>query len=202
MLEDLDLDPQDNTKKTVEGETITDIRGALQIIERRSEGLLRFVNAYRNLTKIPKPVFKIFSVEELCMQIERLLQSQLNEAGVKISRNIMPASLQLTADPELIEQILINLVVNAIQALNGRNKPQIQLRARIDERSRVLIQVEDNGPGILKEVQSKIFIPFFTTKKGGSGIGLSLSRQIMRLHRGALTVHSEPNVGTVFTLRF
>lgn len=202
MLEPRHFDAPESSKKMIAVETIADIRTALQTIERRSEGLLHFVNAYRNLTKIQKPVFKIFSVEELCRQVQQLLQSQLDEAGIQVSRNIMPSSLQLAADPEMIEQILINLVVNAMQVLNGTSTPRIELRARIDERSRVLIQVEDNGPGILKEVQSKIFIPFFTTKKGGSGIGLSLSRQIMRLHRGSITVHSVPNVGTVFTLRF
>ena len=202
MLENFRVDAENSSRAKVEKETIGDIRGALQTIERRSEGLLHFVNAYRNLTKIPKPAFQIFPVKELCDRVRQLLQSQLDEAGIEICVNIMPASLQLTADPELIEQILINLVVNAMQALQGRPQPRIEMRARIDERSRVIIQVEDNGPGILKEVQANIFIPFFTTKKGGSGIGLSLSRQIMRLHRGAITVHSEQNIGTVFTLRF
>ena len=108
----------------------------------------------------------------------------------------------MTADPELIEQILINLVLNSIQAMNGRPDPQIELSARMDERGRILIQVIDNGEGMLKEVQEKIFIPFFTTKKGGSGIGLSLARQIMRLHRGSINVQSKAQEKTVFTLRF
>ncbi|MFQ5632017.1 MAG: PAS domain-containing sensor histidine kinase [bacterium] len=202
LLENLEIVQNDKMKVKAQVDTIKDIRGALETIERRSEGLLHFVNAYRNLTKIPKPDFQVFAVQELCENVQQLLQSQLDEAEIQIDIRVMPASLRVTADPELIEQILINLIVNAIHALEKRADPHIELRARIDERSRVIIQVEDNGPGILKEVQPKIFIPFFTTKKGGSGIGLSLSKQIMRLHRGAITVNSEPNVGTVFTLRF
>lgn len=202
LLGNLEIVQNDKIKVEAGIETINDIRGALETIERRSEGLLHFVNAYRNLTKIPKPEFQIFPVQELFNGVRQLLQSQLDEGGIELEIKVMPASLQVTADPELVEQILINLVVNAIHALEKRKKPHIDLLARIDERSRVIIQIEDNGPGILKDVQAKIFIPFFTTKKGGSGIGLSLSRQIMRLHRGAITVNSEPNVGTVFTLRF
>jgi signal transduction histidine kinase len=109
--------------------------------------------------------------------------------------------LELTADPELVEQVLINLLLNAMQALNARPTAG-STWARMDERGRVIIQVIDNGPGIIPEVLEKIFIPFFTTKPDGSGIGLSLSRQIMRLHRGSLTARSQPNVETVFTLRF
>ncbi|MFQ5628202.1 MAG: PAS domain-containing sensor histidine kinase [bacterium] len=202
LLENMDFVNNDKIRVEAKVDTINDIRGALETIERRSEGLLHFVDAYRNLTKIPKPDFQIFSVRELCENVRQLLQSQLDEVGIELDLRIMPASLQVAADPELIEQILINLIVNAIHALKNRAHPRIELRSRIDERSRVIIQVEDNGPGILKDVQPKIFIPFFTTKKGGSGIGLSLSRQIMRLHRGAITVTSEPNIGTVFTLRF
>ena len=95
-----------------------------------------------------------------------------------------------------------NLLMNAIDAVGKKRKGRIELRGRMDERGRALVQVVDNGTGILEEVQEKIFIPFFTTKKHGTGIGLSLSRQIMRLHRGNISVQSIPNKETVFTLRF
>lgn len=183
-------------------EMLHDIGGALQTIEKRSQGLLHFVDAYRNLTRIPKPKFQIFPVAELFDRLRQLMQASLDEAAVDLDISITPPSLELTGDPELIEQVLINLVVNAIQANQQRRGARVMLRARIDERSRVVMEVEDDGPGIMKEVQEKIFIPFFTTKQGGSGIGLSLSRQIMRLHRGSITLHSEPDVRTVFTLRF
>lgn len=183
-------------------EMLHDIGGALQTIEKRSQGLLHFVDAYRNLTRIPKPKFQIFPVAELFDRLRQLMQASLDESEVELAISITPPSLELTGDPELIEQVLINLVVNAIQANQQRRGAKVMLRARIDERSRVVLEIEDNGPGIMQEVQEKIFIPFFTTKQGGSGIGLSLSRQIMRLHRGSITLHSEPDVRTVFILRF
>ena len=102
----------------------------------------------------------------------------------------------------MIEQILINLLLNALQAIESQPFPEIQMKGFLNERGRVVIQVIDSGPGIPAENLEKIFIPFFSTKKGGSGIGLSLSRQIMRLHRGTIHVHSQTDGPTVFTLTF
>ncbi len=194
---------QDTVEETnIPADAVDDIGNALQTIHKRSEGLSNFVDAYRNLTRIPKPNFQIFPVSVLYDRIHMLMRTQAKEQKIDFSVDIYPESLELTADPELVEQILINLSMNAFQAVQGMTAPEVGLRASQDEKGRVLLQVSDNGPGILKEVQEKIFIPFFTTKKGGSGIGLSLSRQIMRLHRGTISVQSEPNVKTVFTLRF
>jgi signal transduction histidine kinase len=183
-------------------EAVGDMRGAVQTIQKRSEGLLHFVDAYRSLTRIPRPNFKIFRVTELFASVEQLLRTSFKEKTVTLNARIEPESLELTADPEMIEQVLINLLLNAIQAVDGQPNPKIELKSWLNERGRVIIQVADNGPGIIPEVLEKIFIPFFTTKPEGSGIGLSLSRQIMRLHRGAITARSEPNIETVFTLRF
>jgi len=108
----------------------------------------------------------------------------------------------LTADEEMIEQVLINLLLNAMDALEGSARGRMALRARVNRFAHPVIQVVDNGPGIPEDLQERIFIPFFTTKEEGSGIGLSLSRQIMRLHGGSLSVRSTPDVETVFTLRF
>ena len=184
------------------GDSLDDISNALQTIRNRSEGLSNFVDAYRNLTRIPRPNFQIFPIQGLFERIIMLMRTQAAAGKVDLRSEIRPASLELTADPELVEQVLINLAFNAIQAVAEQPGARVILSARMDERGRVLIQVEDNGPGILPEVLDKIFIPFFTTKKGGSGIGLSLSRQIMRLHRGTISVQSEINTRTVFTLRF
>ena len=184
-------------------ETMTDISDAVQTIQKRSQGLLNFVQSYRKLTRIPRPDFKIFPLIELFTRVDQLMRLQIAEKNIKnYSFDVDPKSLELTADPELIEQVLINLMLNAIQAVQKKPAAKIELFGRMDENGRIIIHVIDNGPGIIKEVQDKIFIPFFTTKKEGSGIGLSLSRQIMRLHRGAITVKSKPNVETVFTLRF
>lgn len=179
-----------------------DMQGAVQTIEKRSKGLINFVDAYRKLTRIPEPDFQIFRVSDLFSSISRLMETQLESHVISYVNRIEPESLELTADPELIEQVLINLFTNAIQAVKGRTKPEIRLTARLDERGRSSIQVHDNGPGIHSEALEKIFIPFFTTKRGGTGIGLSLSREIMRGHGGAITAYSKPDEGTVFTLRF
>ena len=130
------------------------------------------------------------------------MQKNIEEKGIDFKATVEPKSLEMTADPELIEQVLINLLLNALQALDQRQDPQIRLDVRLDDRGRILIQIKDNGPGISKENLDKIFIPFFSTKEGGSGIGLSFSRQIMRLHKGTISAHSIPDHQTIFTLRF
>ena len=183
-------------------ETASDVREAVRTIERRSEGLIGFVDSYRSFTKIPNPNFSVLSVQELFDDVRRLLGVSIREHDLDVRIEVDPPDLQITADHELTEQVLINLVLNAIQALEGQDDAQIILRARIDRRSRPVLQVRDNGPGIPEDVQERIFVPFFTTKDDGSGIGLSLSRQIMRLHGGALTVRSTPGDETVFALRF
>ena len=110
--------------------------------------------------------------------------------------------MKLTIDPRLTEQVIINIVKNAIEAVRDQPKPEIGLKGSLDEGGRALLQIWDNGPGINPEVLEEIFIPFFTTKAEGSGIGLAFSRQVMRLHGGTISVTSEPNVKTMFTLRF
>ncbi|MFH1008389.1 MAG: ATP-binding protein [Candidatus Latescibacterota bacterium] len=186
----------------IDDETKEDIRSALQAIGKRSEGLLHFVETYRNLSRIPKPRFRIFSVSELFERVEQLMRVQMAEQTIRFSAKVAPKSLELTADPELIEQVLINLLLNAMQAAQDRADTRIELAARMDGRGHLLIEVTDNGPGIIEEALDKVFIPFFTTKRDGSGIGLSVSRQIMRLHRGTIGVQSKPDVETVFSLKF
>jgi len=183
-------------------ETIADVRSAVQTIQKRSEGLLHFVQAYRSLTRLPKPNFQIFPVRELFARVQQMTGVQYREKQIDVFSGIEPPGLELTADMELIEQVLLNLLKNAAEAVNGKTDAKIRLSARLDSRGRVIIQVSDNGTGITEEAQDKIFIPFFTTKKEGSGIGLSLSRQIMRLHRGNISVYSQQGTDTVFTLRF
>ncbi|MGA2624197.1 MAG: ATP-binding protein [Bacteroidota bacterium] len=192
----------DGSPEKIDSETIGDVRSAVQTIENRSQGLLHFVESYRKLTRIPKPNFQIFTAASLFERVSRLMSPQLGEKSISFASAAEPETLELTADPELIEQVLINLIVNSMQALEGHMSPRIEMRASMDARGRVVVRVIDNGPGILDEVQDKIFIPFFTTKKNGTGIGLSLCQQIMRLHRGTITVHSKPNEQTVLSLKF
>jgi nitrogen fixation/metabolism regulation signal transduction histidine kinase len=184
------------------GEVTADAREAVETIERRSKGLISFVDSYRSFTKIPNPTFEVLEAGDMFENVRRLLRVQIEEHDLECDIQVHPDPLEFTADPELIEQVLINLTLNAMQAVEGRDGARIEMRARIDRRSRPVLQIADNGPGIAPDVQERIFVPFFTTKEDGSGIGLSLSRQIMRLHGGTLTVRSEPDVETAFTLRF
>ncbi len=186
----------------LDSETFDDINSAVNTIQKRSEGLIHFVNSYRNLTKIPKPNFQIFQIISLFNRINNLMGSELKKLGINFHVSLNPKSLELTADPEMIEQVIINLIINAKQSLESKEDAEINLIASLDERGKILIRVIDNGPGIPEEVLEKIFIPFYSTKKNGSGIGLSLSRQIMRVHGGNIRVTSKPNEETVFTLRF
>lgn len=186
----------------VDQETILEIQQALQTINKRSTGLLHFVNTYRNLTRIPKPNFKVSSVNELFRNIQLLMEDEMKANGIVFTISTEPDEIRFNADEQLIEQVIINLIKNSIHALKDCDDPRIELKAFLNKRGHLTIQVMDNGQGILKDVLDKIFIPFFTTKPSGSGIGLSLSRQIMRLHNGTISAHSIPEKETVFTLTF
>ncbi|HBH50106.1 MAG TPA: ATP-binding protein [Bacteroidales bacterium] len=183
-------------------ESLEEINHALKTINKRSDGLLHFVNTYRNLTKIPQPNFEICRVSNILKNVGNLMSEELKKKEIDLIVKTEPSNLSFTADEQLIEQVLINLVKNAIQALKEQTKAQIKLVSYYNKRGRVTIQVIDNGPGILPDVLEKIFIPFFTTKQNGSGIGLALSRQILKLHNGSITAQSKPNKETVFTLTF
>ena len=194
--------PDSERASSLASETLPDVHTALETIQSRSEGLLHFVEAYRQLTHISRPDFQIFQISELFARVVFLMQGECDKNNIALHTAIDPRTLELTADPDLIEQVLINLMRNAVEALTGRSNARMDLSAKLDGRGRVVIRVQDNGPGILEDVQERIFIPFFTTKRDGSGIGLALSRQIMRVHRGTISVQSRPEEETVFTLRF
>ncbi len=183
-------------------EDVESVLSALRTIQSRSKGLSGFVEIFRNLTRIPKPNFRHFPVAELFDRCEMLLSPKLQQSGIACSRQITPPNLMLTADPDLIDQVLINLMLNAIDAVKGNPEPKISIRAGTSPAGRVIIELADNGNGIKPDLLEKIFMPFFTSKKEGSGIGLSLSRQIMHLHKGTITVRSQPQEGTVFTMSF
>jgi nitrogen fixation/metabolism regulation signal transduction histidine kinase len=183
-------------------DNLDDVKAALNTIIRRSKGLLHFVDDYRNLTRIPVPNFQIIHITSLFERISKLFSDQLKEKNIKFAYSTQPAELEVTADPDLIEQVIINLILNSFNAVSNMTAPEINLLGTIDNYGKVMIQVADNGKGVPEELFDKIFIPFFTTRKDGSGIGLSLSRQIMRLHKGGITVKSIQNKETIFTLRF
>lgn len=183
-------------------EILGDLRSALTTIHNRSLGLMEFVNAYRNLTLIPLPQLEIVSIREMVSRVSRLLSAPLERNNIDFLHFIAPETLEVTADKGLIEQVLINLILNAIDAVNGRDNARIELHSSMNNLGKVVIQIRDNGPGIVEEALDKIFIPFYTTKKAGTGIGLSFSRQVMRLHNGSISVQSVPDDKTTFTLTF
>jgi nitrogen fixation/metabolism regulation signal transduction histidine kinase len=181
---------------------LSDIHLSLQTISKRSEGLIHFVKEFRSLTAIPKPRPVQIQIRCLFDELTILHKRDLTERSIRLETTIYPDDLTISADKNMVEQVLINLIRNAIQSFEDQPEKIITLKANLTEKSRPLISIKDNGTGIDPEAMEKIFIPFFTTKKSGSGIGLSLSRQIMRQHQGTLTVKSTVGKGTEFFMRF
>jgi nitrogen fixation/metabolism regulation signal transduction histidine kinase len=188
--------------KSLDSDEVESIDFALMTIKNRSQGLMNFVDTYRNLTRIPKPNFRYFPVKEAFERAEQLLKNKIQQLNIKCKCNVYPEDLKLTADPDLIDQVIINLILNAFDAVKDVENPQVSLIAYNNQHNRTTIEVSDNGTGIKPDIIDKIFMPFFTSKKGGSGIGLSLSRQIMLMHRASISVKSKLNEGTIFTLTF
>ena len=168
---------------------------------------MRFVNSYRNITQIPTPVFEVLKVKDALERVKNLMKGEALKGKVHIEIEVEPETLEIAADAQLIEQALINIIKNAFKALSATDHPTIRLSGKIDQSGHVIIEAEDNGPGIKKSVLEKIFVPFYSTGKSndgesGTGIGLSLSRQIMRMHGGTLSVSKSEPGSTVFLLRF
>lgn len=170
---------------------------AMQTIHRRSKGLLDFVENYRKLTRIPAPVQQLFPATALFDDLRGLYPA----GEIAFTYSVRPADLRIYADRSMIEQVLINLLKNAAEACVERSFPEVRVAAFRQEGIPV-ITVSDNGYGIVPEALDKVFVPFFTTKQGGSGIGLSVCRQMMNRHGGSISVVSEEEKGTTFTLKF
>jgi nitrogen fixation/metabolism regulation signal transduction histidine kinase len=180
---------------------VEDIHSSIQTVHERSERLYHFVEKYRSLTRIPPPKKGKISVQGLMKNTGELFRNELENNGIQLVTENMDEVTVIDADPSLIEQVLINLVKNSIEALDGRKDGKIILSVR-ETANHIVIKVVDNGPGIQPSDIQDIFLPFYTTKKNGMGIGLSLSRQIMNLHGGTLSVESEPEERTAFSLVF
>ena len=182
--------------------SLDDLELGIDTIERRSEGLLKFAETYRNLNKITTLNLKKVYVRELFGNLLQLMQPTLEQKDIELETILKDTDLQLEVDINLIEQVLINLVVNAIEAIKDNPAPKIVLSAYVASNYRSVIKIADNGNGMPPELLDKIFVPFFSTKKNGSGIGLSLCKQIMMLHRGNVQVQSVEGEGTAFLLQF
>jgi signal transduction histidine kinase len=160
------------------------------------------VKNYRRLTRIPKPDFRHFKIRTLLDSSIAAASALPSASGIEIKSGVFPEDLNITADANLLEQVLLNLVKNSSEALENVSNPKIFLKAFRNLNNRICIEIEDNGHGVPEDLLDKIFMPFYTTKKEGSGIGLSLSRQIMFLHKGTITVKNKGDGGAVFTLVF
>ena len=178
-----------------------DMHLSVQTIGKRSAGLIHFVKEFRNLTHVPKPNLTPVKVKDLLEEMALLHRKELADHGIAIQLKLPATELIVDADKTLIEQVLINLIKNAIQAFDQQTDRKIDLSA-YDNEGHIILSVKDNGSGIDADAMERIFVPFFTTKKTGSGIGLSLSRQIMRQHGGQITAKSKLGEGTEFILRF
>ncbi|MEO0472216.1 MAG: ATP-binding protein [Bacteroidota bacterium] len=187
-------------KQSLHEGDIHPMRRSLEVIKRRSENLLSFTETYRNLTRLPIPQFREAQIGELLRGIQELFQQELSEQSIHFEANIPTEQISVQADPALLEQVLINLMRNAIEAVDGVGQPNITLGLRRLSSQQLEIRLQDNGNGIPDEDLEKIFVPFFTTKDNGSGIGLSLSRQIMMMHKGSISIQSRVEEGTLVKL--
>jgi len=181
---------------------LEDIELGVNTIKRRSEGLLKFAETYRSLNKITSLNLKKVFVKDLFGNLRHLMQPTLAQKEIQLELVLKDPGMMLQIDIHLVEQVLINLLVNAMEAVRGRENPRIVLSAAATSDNRTMIKVADNGVGMPAELLDKIFIPFFSTRKNGSGIGLSLCKQIMMLHKGNIQVQSTENEGTAFYLLF
>ncbi|NOQ27423.1 MAG: hypothetical protein GQ564_18830 [Bacteroidales bacterium] len=193
MQKSLSSNPEMNKDNILKG---------LSAIENRSKGLLEFVESYKNLTQIPKPNYERVQIIDLFQNIKSLFEEDFELDNIAFNQRITSSDISLIADEKLLSQVIINLIKNSIYALEGQMKKSIELIAEITDKERVCIRVVDNGKGIPEEVIDKIFVPFYTTRENGSGIGLSFARQVMVMHNGNIQVQSLPNIKTEFSLFF
>jgi two-component system, NtrC family, nitrogen regulation sensor histidine kinase NtrY len=183
-------------------ESHVDLHAAVHTLARRSESLMRFVHSYRELIQMPPPVLEPVPLPEYLRRMARLFSAEWAGRGVTLRVQLPPEGSSLEADESLLDQALINVLRNAADAALARPQPQVWLTAKLSERGRPVIEVEDNGAGLDEELGDKIFLPFFTTKPAGSGIGLALARQIMLVHNGSITATPRPQGGARFRLTF
>ena len=173
----------------------------LQVIEEQSKGIMSFVNNYRKISKIPEPVIERFPVMDWVEQLEIAYSGIVSEKEIKLHISVDKALNSISADKKLMNQVMINLFNNAIDALSEiTGERLLTLRLSLNREEKVLIRISNNGPIIPSEIQEKVFVPFFTTKKNGSGIGLSISQEIIKMHKGSLSMISTPDNYTCFTI--
>ncbi|TKG95795.1 PAS domain S-box protein [Puteibacter caeruleilacunae] len=188
-------------KEEIDERVIANTIKGLEIIKDRGKGLVSFVDSYRRLTRLPKPEKKIIPLKELLEKIKLLAGAFDESQSIALTVGLEQPDLTINADEKQISQVILNLVKNAFQSVGDKHDGEVKIIASLEKDGQTCIKVQDNGPGIPSEIQDEIFVPFFTTRENGSGIGLSLSRQILKLHGGSLKVNSVPNQLTEFCMK-
>ncbi len=199
LVDDISLKLADRTEIV---EELRDVKDAVSTVARRSDGLMNFVSSYRQLTHLPAPEKTRVQLSDLFADVTRIATHDWLSRGLLTIVNIEPAELDVQADRQMIEQTLINLLQNCEHALMDTEQGRVTLSARLNRRGRVTIEVADNGPGVPQKIVSRIFVPFFTTRREGSGVGLALSRQVMIAHGGTISFSNVDGGGARFTLVF
>jgi two-component system nitrogen regulation sensor histidine kinase NtrY len=183
-------------------EELEDVQSAVATVARRSDSLMQFIDGYRQISRLAPPEKKRVALADLFETAKSLAQAEWNDPRVVLSSNVEPSGLYVYADRDLLEPVLLNLLRNAWQATRGLESPGIELRGRLNRRGNTVIEIEDNGHGVPEDIATKIFVPFFTTREGGSGVGLALARQVMIAHGGFIRLGQRQGSGAMFTLTF
>ena len=183
-------------------EELGDVQSAVSTVARRSDSLMQFIDSYRQISRLAPPEKKRLALTDLFETVTSLAQAEWNDPDVAVTSSVEPSGLYVYADRDLLEPVLLNLLRNAWQASRGVEEPEIRLRGRLNRRGNTVIEIEDNGHGVPAEIATKIFVPFFTTREGGSGVGLALARQVMIAHGGFIRLGQKENGGALFTLTF
>ena len=181
---------------------LVDLKDAVATLARRSDSLMQFVDSYRQVTRMAPPHKKRVRLDDLFEAVKRLVTAEWPKDSFTLTLDIHPAGLDIYADRDLLEPVLLNLLHNAWYATEGTNGAEIHLGGRLNRRGNAVIEVSDNGPGVPEELTRKIFVPFFTTRHGGTGVGLALARQVMIAHGGFIRVATNEHGGARFTLTF
>ena len=183
-------------------EDLEDLRDAVSTVARRSDSLTQFVDSYRQISRLAPPEKERVRISDLLDSVSKLLVAEFADSKVRLSTEVMPVELDVYADRDLLEPVLLNLLRNAWQSALVVDEPAIRLVGRLNRRNNVVIEVIDNGPGVPDSIAKKIFVPFFTTKESGSGVGLALARQVMIAHGGFVRLSKNDSGGATFSLTF
>lgn len=183
-------------------EELEDVQSAVATVARRSDSLMQFIDSYRQISRLAPPEKKRVALADLFETVTSLALAEWNDPGVSLASSVEPSGLYVYADRDLLEPVLLNLLRNAWQATRDMDEARVELRGRLNRRGNTVIEIEDNGHGVPDEIATKIFVPFYTTREGGSGVGLALARQVMIAHGGFIRLGKKSAAGTVFTLTF